>query len=234
MARQRLTEQAAPQRPLDATEAQYAALRQHLVDGDFPPGTMLFETALSARYGVSRTPMREALGRLAQDGLIERSTRGFRVRTRSPEEIIDIYDARIALESTCAGLAASRHSQFDLARLAHLLEQRRLAADPNAFGELNNAWHDALRAAAHNPTISSLLDRLDAMLQIYRSRKKQAADDRSVDDHDSILAAVRSRDAETAERAMREHLRYMRDRRISNLLEETPSAGLSPTGSRRN
>jgi DNA-binding GntR family transcriptional regulator len=206
-------------RPLDTTEIQYSKLRQHLIDGRFPPGSMLLETTLSTQYGVSRTPMREALGRLAQDGMIERLARGFRVRARTPEEIIDIYDARIALESTCAGLAAVRHTDFDMVRLSHLVEERRRATDAHTFAKLNNSWHDALRSAGHNPTITELLARLDVLLEIYRSKSKQPGADRSVGDHDAILGAIRDRDADAAEILMREHLRHMRDRRIANLLE---------------
>jgi DNA-binding GntR family transcriptional regulator len=219
MVRQSGPAQTTSKRPLDTTELQYSKLRQHLIDGRFPPGSMLLETTLSAQYGVSRTPMREALGRLAQDGMIERLARGFRVRARTPEEIIDIYDARIALESTCAGLAAVRHTEFDMVRLSHLVEERRRATDPLTFAKLNNSWHDALRSAGHNPTIIELLARLDVLLEIYRSKSKQPAADRSVDDHDGILGAIRDRDADAAEILMREHLRHMRDRRIANLLE---------------
>jgi DNA-binding GntR family transcriptional regulator len=195
-------------------------LRQHIIEGRFPPGSVLLETVLSVEYGVSRTPMREALHRLAQDGLIERSTRGFRVRVRTPEEIVDIYDARISLESTCAGLAAVRHNEFDLARLSHLLEERRHATDVNAFGKLNNAWHEALRLAAHNTTILDLLDRLDSMLEVYRSRRNPTVSDQQVDEHEAVVTAIRERDADTAQEAMREHLLRVRDRRIADLLAE--------------
>jgi DNA-binding GntR family transcriptional regulator len=214
---------AAPGRPLvpiDATEAKYLLLRQHIIEGRFPPGSVLLETALSVEYGVSRTPMREALHRLTQDGLIERSTRGFRVRVRTPEEIVDIYDARIALESTGAGLAAVRHNEFDLARLNHLLEERRHGTDANALGKLNNAWHEALRVAAHNTTILDLLGRLDSMLEVYHSRRSQSASDQEIGEHEAVVAAIRDRDADTAQEAMREHLRRVRDRRIADLLAE--------------
>lgn len=209
-----------PQGPRDATGTNYALLRQHVIQGRFPPGSVLLETALSAQYGVSRTPMREALNRLAQDGLIERSTRGFRVRVRTPEEIVDIYEARIALESACAGLAAARRSEFDLARLAHLLEERGNVADPTSIGKLNNAWHDALRMAAHNTTIMDLLARVDTLLELYRSKRTVHLPDQQVDEHESILAAIRDRDADAAQEAMRDHLRHVRERRIAELLAE--------------
>jgi DNA-binding GntR family transcriptional regulator len=113
---------------------------------------------------VSRTPVREALGRLAQDGLIERSTRGFRIRQRDPEQILEIYEARIALGGRSAELAAKRRTDFDLARMTHLLDERRATTDPAQFGPMNNRWHDALRLSAHNETVRDLLERLDSLL----------------------------------------------------------------------
>lgn len=207
---------------VDATEAQYLLLRQHIIEGQFPPGSALLETALSTQYGVSRTPVREALVRLAQDGLIERSARGFMVRTRSPEEILEIYEARIALESTSAALAATRRTEFDIARLAHLLGQRRNETDKNKHGSLNNDWHDALRAAAHNATITGLLDRLDLLISIYRPRGGLGGPPgQPVDDHSLILEAVRDRRPAEAEEAMRAHLSRIRDLRVEALLRET-------------
>jgi DNA-binding GntR family transcriptional regulator len=207
---------------LDATEAQYLLLRQHIIEGQIPPGSTLLETALSAQYGVSRTPVREALGRLAQDGFIERSARGFRVRARSPEEILEIYEARIALESTSAALAATRRTEFDLARLAHMLNTRREETDSAKFGSLNNDWHDALRAAGHNATITGLLDRLDLLLSIYRPRGGLGGPpSQPVDDHSAILDAIRDRRPDAAQEAMRAHLSRIRDLRVEVLLRET-------------
>lgn len=205
----------------DSTEVQYRRLRKEILDGAFAPGTILLETALSARYGVSRTPVREALGRLAQDGLIERSTRGFRIRQRDPEQILEIYEARIALEGRSAELAAKRRTDFDLARMTHVLDERRATTDPAQFGPMNNRWHDALRRSAHNETVRDLLDRLDSLLLLYRPRTlRPTADDRSADEHAEILGAVSRGDADAAGTAMIDHLRRMRDRRIQALIQD--------------
>jgi DNA-binding GntR family transcriptional regulator len=204
----------------DSTEVQYTRLRKEILDGAFAPGTILLETALSARYGVSRTPVREALGRLAQDGLIERSTRGFRIRQRDPEQILEIYEARIALEARSAELAARRRTEFDLARMTHLLDERRATTDPAQFGPMNNRWHDALRLAGHNETVTDLLERLDSLLLLYRPQRaaRPTADDRSVEEHAEILDAISRGDAGAAGTAMTDHLRRMRDRRIQALI----------------
>src|ERR1700733_10681417 len=105
-----------------AGSVQYQRIRREVLDGTFPPGALLLETTLSRRYNVSRTPVREALGLLAQDGLLQRTRRGFQVRTRSAEEILDLYDARIALESAAARLAAERRSELELLLLEELIE----------------------------------------------------------------------------------------------------------------
>jgi DNA-binding GntR family transcriptional regulator len=206
----------------DSTEVQYTRLRKEILDGAFAPGTILLETALSARYGVSRTPVREALGRLAQDGLIERSTRGFRIRQRDPEQILEIYEARIALEARSAELAARRRTEFDLARMTHLLDERRAATDPAQFGPMNNRWHDALRLAGHNETVTDLLERLDSLLLLYRPQgaARPTADDRSIEEHAEILVAVSRCDEDAAGTAMTDHLRRMRDRRIQALIQD--------------
>jgi DNA-binding GntR family transcriptional regulator len=203
------------------TSAQYARLRQEILDGAFAPGAILLETVLSARYGVSRTPVREALGRLAQDGLIERSTRGFRIKDRNPEEILEIYEARIALEARSAELAAGHRTDYDLARLAHLVAERQATDDPAGFGPLNNRWHDAMRLSAHNTVISDLLARVDSLLLLYRPRAvTRPADDRSATEHAEILDAIAAGDAATAGALMSEHLRRMRDWRIQALIED--------------
>ncbi len=206
---------------LDSTDLQYARLLKDILDGAFAPGTVLLETALSVRYGVSRTPVREALGRLAQDGLIERSTRGFRIRQRNPEEILEIYEARIALESRSAELAAKHRTDIDLARLAYMLDERRAETDPARFGLLNNKWHDAMRLSAHNATINDLLARLDSLLLLLRPRTfTPRPDDRSAEEHAEILDAIARGEEAAAGGAMADHLRRMRDWRIQSLIED--------------
>jgi DNA-binding GntR family transcriptional regulator len=182
---------------------------------------LLLETVLSKKSGVSRTPIREALGRLAQDGFLERSSRGFRVRVRSPEEILEIYEARIALESACTGFAATRRTDFDLAQIAFVLEQRREADDNRTFGPLNNEWHAVLRTAAHNETIVSLLDRLDSQLEIYRARGASSTPAHlALEEHTAIFEAVRDQRPLEAESLMRQHLSRTRDQRVEAFLRE--------------
>src|SRR5437016_3803193 len=83
----------------------YEQLVRAITSGDLPPGSPLIEVALAERFGVSRTPVREALTRLEQDGLVARGDLGLVVREITPEEILDIYDVRIVLEGRAASTA---------------------------------------------------------------------------------------------------------------------------------
>ncbi|GAA1163648.1 hypothetical protein GCM10009654_20530 [Streptomyces hebeiensis] len=197
----------------------YARIRQGILEGRTGPGTVLIPSALSAQYNVSRTPVREALIRLEQDGLVEQATRGYVVRTRTPEEILQICEARIALEATMAQAAAVRRTELDLARLVHVHEATAATTDPVELRTLNSEWHVVLRDAGHNPTISELMERLDAQLKAYDSYTAPATDlpdnlSQIVAEHAGILDAVSRRDAAAARDRMVAHQSRTRDLRL--------------------
>ncbi|ROO85427.1 DNA-binding GntR family transcriptional regulator [Actinocorallia herbida] len=200
----------------------YWQLRQDILDGAFPRDSPLLETSLSARYGTSRAPIREALGLLEHDGLIERAVRGYRVRSGRPEDVVEIYEARIALEAEAAGAAALRRTDLDLARLARQHDLCRTAPD-DATGRAGHfRFHEALWQAAHNVTITSLLERLTTRLRIYDSGPPASYGDPDLlnAEHEQIMAALRARDAETARAEMRGHLQRSLDLRIQSIAEE--------------
>ncbi len=204
------------------TTDQYLRIRDDILAGEFPHGQRLLETTLAARYGVSRTPVREALVALQADGLIERVDNGFRVRTGTPEVVMEIYEARIALESAAAAAAAHRHTDLDLARLhAAYSGALDLAASgaERAAHEADAAWHDALWQAAHNTTIAGALTRWSAQLRIYDQGPPGPADDLDTTrrEHGAVLAAIEAGDADAARTAMTAHLEHSRQRRLSAL-----------------
>jgi DNA-binding GntR family transcriptional regulator len=106
---------------------------------------------------MSRTPVREALGRLEQDGLITRTGRGVAVTARTPEEILDIYETRIALEATAARMAAVRHSVLDRGRLERLTvaSEQVDRSDPQAMADANREFHRAVWQATYNRSSST-------------------------------------------------------------------------------
>ncbi len=204
------------------TTDQYLRIRDDILNGVFPDGQRLLETSLASRYGVSRTPVREALVALQQDGLIERVDNGFRVRTGTAEDVMEIYEARMALEALAATAAARRHTDLDLARLRTAHEGALAAAqagDTRGAHEANSSWHLALWQAAHNSTIAGTLNRWSAQLRIYDQGPPGPADDLAITahEHGEILRAIADGDPDKARDAMAEHLDRSRQLRLRAL-----------------
>ncbi|MET7508312.1 GntR family transcriptional regulator [Streptomyces albidoflavus] len=197
----------------------YERLRADIVSGAQAPGDHLGEAALAERYGVSRTPVREALRRLEQDGLVERVGRQMHVRMHRPEEILDIYEVRIILEEAAGRGAAQRHTALDLGLLTRAYEDM-LAVDPADHAEqarANRLFHERLRNASHSPTLIDLLERLGSHLQRYPqttlSHPGRWAE--VLRETEQLLAAVRERRADDAARIAADHMKAARDIRLT-------------------
>ncbi|HLI39414.1 MAG TPA: GntR family transcriptional regulator, partial [Streptosporangiaceae bacterium] len=147
----------------------YHLLLEEVLEGDLRPGEVLVESSLGKRFGVSRTPVREALRMLEQDGVLERVNRGMRVRQTSPEEVLEIYGVRTILEAAAARDAATRRTDYDLAILDRLFEAmgRARTASPQEMATINRSFHRAIWQAARNRTLSDLLERLAVHLRRY-------------------------------------------------------------------
>ena len=196
----------------------YERLRLEIVTGKLASGSSLVETVTAARHGVSRTPVREALRRLEQDGLVERGDRGLQVRSCSPEEILEIYGARIVLEGLAARTAAECRSALDLANLEerHL---RMVATDPNdaiAMATTNRQFHEALWASSHNRTLVDLLVRLNSHLTRYPATTLSSSGRWAtvLEDHRRLLDAIEARDADAAGSIGETHMAAARDIRL--------------------
>lgn len=196
----------------------YDRLRGEIVDGSLDAGAPLVELTVAERYGTSRTPVREALRRLEQDGLVERGDRGMRVRTRSPEEILEIYEVRISLEATAAAAAAQRHTEFDLIRIRHAQTAMEATPDddPRAMAAANRAVHEAIWSAGHNGTIVDLLTRLNNHLTRYPATtlKSHGRWGEALREHRTLIAAIEACDNERAHDAARDHMTKARELRL--------------------
>ncbi|WP_183091489.1 GntR family transcriptional regulator [Streptomyces radicis] len=197
----------------------YRLIRQQILDGVLIPGRALTSSGLAGELGVSRSPVREALSRLELEGLLERTAAGYLVPRRSAEEILEICDARIALDAAAAHASALHASELDLARLAHLLERAERTEDTAGRLALDHEFHLALRAASRNATISRLLDGLETQLAAYDSTSTSAEANLELilEEHRRILDAVRARDAERARLEMTAHQTRARDLRVATL-----------------
>ncbi|MDX6532943.1 MAG: hypothetical protein QOF68_687 [Gaiellales bacterium] len=190
----------------------YAALRERILSGELERGTRLRQASLADELGVSRTPLREALRRLASEGLVELSpNRGATVSELDFGDMRHAWDARLALEPGAARLAAERRDDDAVHRLHDAVAaQRRSHRDVAESYEVNRGFHLALVAASGNPHLMRFAEMLWVPrigVPIYEMQ----ADDHSrvlvwADEHEQITAAVEAGDGDLAERVTREHI----------------------------
>lgn len=192
----------------------YEGMQSDILTGRLDDAEPLVEGALAARYGVSRTPIREALRRLEHEGLVQRGNRGYEIRRYSPEELYDLYETRQLLEGFAARQAAGRHRPVDAGRLTEA-HRRLTAVDDDGGADLrlaaNRDFHTAVWQAAHNATLLEVLSRVylsgvrhTTLTDLDRWRQARA-------EHQHILDAILAGDADRAETTMKAHLATGRD-----------------------
>jgi GntR family transcriptional regulator, rspAB operon transcriptional repressor len=205
----------------------YAALRQAIVRGDFEPGRQLSENALAADLGVSRTPVREALGRLRDDRLIEIIPQcGTFVTRINPQAVGDAQFIREALECAAVRRAAELAGEDDIATLEENLdsqERSRQANDLDAFYVLDDEFHRGLCDLSGHLAVWAVSERAKSHLNRVRRLSLGMPDylPEMISEHRTVVAAVAAHDPDEAERALRHHLRMVL-REVPRLRERNP------------
>ena len=184
-------------------------LRQLIVSRKLRPGERIVQSELAEQFGVSRTPIREALHKLASDGLVILSpNKGASVADFSLSELEGIYSIRIAIEGYGAFLAAEQITDDDLGRLASLLDRMKVVfeeGDRWRLLEVNREFYALLYAIAKQPRLYDLIMKHLDMADLYR-RMAFTIDTfyrHTIADHEELLAVLRTRDPEAAERLTR-------------------------------
>ena len=220
-------------RPLTSAERAVGELREVILRGELPAGARLGEVELAERLGVSRTPIREALSRLAAEGLVLLvPNRGARVATWTVEELEGVFELRALLEPQLTALAVPQATARDVAELDALAAEMVDIGGPgprqdlDALVPLNRTFHDRLVALAGHPALAGAL--AGAIHPPIVVRNFHAYDDaslrRSLGHHVEIVAAVRAGDPEWARAVMTAHIRNARAVMVRAAIEQTLQA----------
>jgi DNA-binding GntR family transcriptional regulator len=205
------------------TDWVYEELKAAIVDLRLAPGDPLREATLAGQLGVSKTPIREALTRLEQEGLVETTSfKGAVVTGYSRQDLIEIYELRELLENVAARAAAESMSEADLARLSLISrESHKLKRSNDAAGlaALLSEFDDVVFDQVRNSRIRALLENLRAHLTRIGLLTAEIPGriDASVDEHEKIVAAIVAHDPELAEQQMSQHIRSVRDDQLQAL-----------------
>jgi DNA-binding GntR family transcriptional regulator len=187
-------------------------LRARIFAHELAPGSWLDEQALAAEFGISRTPLREALKVLAAEGLVTlKPRRGCYVSEPSEEDLDGIFPIIALLEGRCAQEATQRATAADVEHLAAIhaqLEASCAAHDADAFFEINQAFHNALQELAGNPWLQQLIGYLRKVAKLTRrdSLRLEGRLRQSLAEHRTILQAIRGGRSDEAGRLMHDHI----------------------------
>ena len=189
----------------------YDELRARIVDGRLRSGARVGQGELADALGISRGSVREALRRLAGDGLVVfEVNRGFFVADVGPERVLERLEARLLLEPGIARLAAERRNDDDLDALRRAVAAELSARTAAAAHDASRAFHAAVVAATHNEAMTRIFDSLwiaDVGRRLLASRRSQPDwQDADVAEHETLLAAIETRNGALADALMRAHV----------------------------
>ncbi|HLI02227.1 MAG TPA: GntR family transcriptional regulator [Acidimicrobiales bacterium] len=190
----------------------YTAVRQMIVARTWPPGEALTETELARRLGVSRTPVREALQRLANEGYIAPAGgRGYLVIELSEQDVINVYRVRAVLEGLAAHDAATAITRAQLGGLEDLyeaMEDARGRMDDQALAKLNSQFHHAVAGASGNTYLESTLNGMYDVFERFRpvALVQPGRRGRAAQEHGELIEALRARDADAARSVAERHV----------------------------
>ena len=201
-------------------EMVYLRLEEEILSGELPRGKSLGEIALAKRLGVSRTPIRVALHRLWEDGLVEiQPNKGATVLGINVNDLIDIYKIRERLEGLASSLAAVRISDEGLERLSSLVETAECDIEKNDtehIKDMDTVFHSIIYEASGSRFLSHTLSELHKKIKAYRKRSLGVPGrvEKSAREHREIFEAIKARNAEEADRLTSLHVQ----RALENML----------------
>lgn len=209
------------------TEALREAIEEMIAIGKFLPGQHLDESELAKQFGVSRTPIREALIQMASmDLIVIRPRRGAVVAQIGPQKLVEMFEVMAELEAMCGRLAARRMSPAEHAALlaAHqACKDSCIAVDPDAYFYRNEAFHDQIYAGSHNTFLAEQAKSLHRRLRPYRRLQLRVRDriGTSYSEHDAVVQAIIAGDSELTSDLLRKHI-MIQGERFADLIASLP------------
>ncbi|MEL6640966.1 MAG: GntR family transcriptional regulator [Pseudomonadota bacterium] len=187
----------------------YALILESIDNHSYVPGDRLVESELAERFGVSRTPIREALQRLETQGLLTRDGRSLIVASLDHTQMAELYVVRGELEGLSARLAARHATPEEVGVLREMLEQDQAHLDdPDAMSRANRRFHKQIHLASHNRFLVQQLDLVHRSMALLATTSI-AAEGRPQDtlaEHDAIVSAIEAGDGDAAYQALRDHI----------------------------
>jgi len=196
----------------NAREAAFEKIKEAIIKGHFKPGEKLVEQTLAQEMGVSRTPVREAIRRLEAEGFVVSIPRkGVVVSRADKEEIVQLYSIRAELEGLAARWAIENADEDDMRKLDEAIsrmEETAASGDLDGVVQSNALFHDAIAQASKSRILCTLLKTLQDNIQRFRfqSLHLPGRPVAALAEHKEIVAAIKEKKAEEADRLLKEHL----------------------------
>jgi len=191
------------------TKDAYSLILEAIDIGVYRPGDRLVESELADRFGMSRTPIREALQRLETQSLLERDGRSLIVASLDHNQMAELYVVRRELEGLAAGLAARHATEEEIRVLREMVkDDDALVGDPVALARANRRFHKQIHLASHNRYLVQQLDLVHRTMALMATTSLAAEGRGEIaqNEHAGIVAAIAARDEGAADKALKEHI----------------------------
>ena len=196
----------------------YSLILEAIEAGQFKPGDRLVESELADRFGVSRTPVREALQRLETQSMLTRDGRSLIVASLDHNQLSELYAVRGELEGLAARLAARHATEEEMHVLRSMVRDDRalVGGDPRALSRANKRFHRLIHLASHNRFLVQQLDLVHRSMALMATTSfaAEGRDMKAMDEHEAIVAAIEAREGEAAARALKTHISHAYETRL--------------------
>lgn len=195
----------------------YALILSAIDEGTYRPGDRLVESELADRFGVSRTPVREALQRLETQSLLTRDGRSLIVASLDHNQMAELYVVRAELEGLAARLAAKHATVEEVRVLREMVEtDRALMNDPRALSRANKRFHRQIHLASHNRFLIRQLDLVHRSMALLATTSLEAEGrgTATIAEHHAIVEAIAAGNGDAADRALRAHISHAFETRL--------------------